>query len=210
MKLTWLGHSCFKIEKDSYCCVIDPYSDGSVPGLKPVREKANAVLCTHGHGDHNGTECVEIVKETVPCPFLIKELHTYHDEVHGAKRGENKIIILDDGESTVVHLGDLGCSLTEKEKELIKHADILLIPVGGYYTIDGCQAAELVRELKPMIAVPMHYRDDEKKFGYSEIGTLSEFTKYMDSVVEFSENQIDSSCLPTEQCVILRPLNTEV
>ena len=61
MKITWLGHSCFKIEKNGYLLILDPYEDESVPGLNPIREKANAVYCSHGHGDHHGEQCVEIL-----------------------------------------------------------------------------------------------------------------------------------------------------
>lgn len=207
MKITWLGHSCFKIEKDAYTCIIDPYSDGSVPGLKPVREKADAVFCTHGHGDHHGTECVEIAEETVPSPFTVKEINTYHDDVQGAKRGTNRIYIFDDGESRVVHLGDLGCELQPEQKEQLKKADVLLIPVGGYYTIDGRQAAALVRELEPRIVIPMHYRDDERKFGFPEIGTVSGFTEHMDSVAVILSSEIESTCSLPKQVAVLEPLN---
>lgn len=68
MKLTWLGHSCFIIESQGYRIVLDPYQDGSVPGLAPVRAEADLVLCSHGHSDHCGIECVS-PRQGVTSPF---------------------------------------------------------------------------------------------------------------------------------------------
>ena len=84
-KITWIGHSCFKIEADGFAIVTDPYEDGSVPGIGPVREQANLVLASHEHFDHNARQLVKVV-EAADCPFRITEIATWHDEVQGAKR----------------------------------------------------------------------------------------------------------------------------
>lgn len=111
MKLTWLGHSCFKMESNGYTVILDPYEDDYVPGLAPVRETADAVFCSHEHKDHNARAVVTLKQDQTPSPFTITEIHTWHDEVQGAKRGENCIRIFDDGTYRVAHLGDLGCEL---------------------------------------------------------------------------------------------------
>ena len=90
MKITWIGHACFKIESDGYSIVLDPYADGSVPGFTPVREKANMVLCSHGHGDHNAADCVELTNGGEN-PFTITRIETYHDSQMGKQRGMNTI-----------------------------------------------------------------------------------------------------------------------
>lgn len=79
MKITWIGHSCFKVEKDGFTIMLDPYEDDSVPGLTPVREKANMVLCSHEHGDHNARNLIEMVDDAEN-PFHIDVIDTYHDD----------------------------------------------------------------------------------------------------------------------------------
>lgn len=206
MKLTWIGHSCFRVEKDGFCILTDPYQDDSVPGLLPVREKANIVICSHEHGDHNGRAAV-LLADAVPNPFRIEKIETYHDHAQGAKRGRNQITILDDGENRIAHLGDLGCELEPEQLEKLKNLDAVLIPVGGYYTIDASQAAELVREIAPRIVIPMHYRSESEGFGFEEIGTVEEFTDKMDRVKCISSSQLETTCGQEAQVIVLRPAN---
>ena len=166
MHLTWLGHSCFKIEKEGYTVIVDPYKDDSVPGLRKIRETADLVFCSHEHGDHCGRECVKI-REGGKNPFQITEIPTYHDDSEGSQRGKNIIRIFDDGEARIAHFGDLGCLLTPEQEELLGGLDLVLIPVGGFYTIDGETAAEIVKRIKPKKVIPMHYRDSKR--GYLDV-----------------------------------------
>lgn len=204
MRITWIGHSCFKIEKDGYRIIIDPYKDGSVPGLQPVRETAEMVICTHEHGDHFGRENI-IMAEERENPFSVTVLQSYHDDDRGKKRGRTNIIILDDGEKRVVHLGDLGCDPGEDILEQIKNPDVLLMPVGGFYTIDAEQAAELARKIKPRITIPMHYRDDKAGFGYGEIETVKRFAESMNPVIYTEKSVLDTDEEGNEGTVILIP-----
>ncbi len=103
MKITWLGHSCFKVESDGYSAVLDPYADGSVPGLGDVRETADIVLCSHGHDDHNAAGNVNLCGSGA-APFDVSFIDTWHDNMHGKMRGSNRITILSDGKMTLVHL----------------------------------------------------------------------------------------------------------
>lgn len=208
MKITWLGHSCFRIEKNGYSIILDPYADGSVPGLKPVRETANMVICSHEHGDHSGRSCVEI-KDAAECPFTITTIDTYHDDKKGTLRGTNKITIIDDGESKAAHMGDLGCEIELDQLEQLKGLDVMMVPVGGYYTIDAVQAAKLVDQAKPKMTIPMHYRSVDPRgtaFGYAEIGEVRDFLENRDIVKTLSGSMIDSE-ENIASVVVLHPKN---
>lgn len=209
MKITWIGHSCFKLEKDGYSLLIDPYSTGSVPGYLPVNMEANEVLCSHEHRDHHGIAEVRILPSETASPFHIQKLESFHDEAMGAKRGRNEILIVSDGTDKLAHLGDLGCELTESQLFKLQNLSCLLIPVGGCYTIDGKQAAELVRKLKPHMVIPMHYRDEEAGFGYEEISTIEDFLKEAGDAMSVSESEVDTETELPDTVLLLKPLRAE-
>lgn len=185
--IQWHGHSCFSVTADNYTLVLDPFADGSVPGIGNIRPEANAVLCSHYHSDHGCTEVVTVT-EKENCPFKILKIDTYHDDAQGTKRGENRIHILEVDGIRIAHFGDLGCMLTPEQAELLKKADVLMIPVGGFYTIDAAQAKEIVSLLDPKVVIPMHYRSDT--FGYPVIGRLEEFTKYYNNIVNYATDTL--------------------
>ena len=172
MKIEWFGHSCFRIN-DSL--VIDPYQDESVPGYPLLRLSASRAIYSHQHADHYGVGCVTIIPDD-GADFQITEIPSWHDNQHGALRGPNTIHIIEHEGLRVAHLGDLGCELNAEQKKLLQNLDILMIPIGGFYTIDAKQAAAIVGELSPKCTIPMHYRGDN--FGYDELGTVDLFTKY--------------------------------
>ena len=171
MKIEYLGHACFRLNDE---LMIDPYKDGSVPGLDILRTSGVKVICTHGHPDHSGVECVEL--QPGECEFEINEVPSFHDDVEGALRGPNTIFVItgSDGEK-LVHLGDLGHFPNEEQMAAISDADYLLIPVGGYYTIDAEMAVKICEVCRPKCIIPMHYRTAVS--GYSEIATVDEFLK---------------------------------
>lgn len=205
MKITWLGHSCFKVESEGYGIVLDPYEDGYVPGLKPLDVEADEVLCSHGHGDHNAVHVVR-VKEGGVSPFMIQTISTYHDDVKGAKKGSNTIHILDDGVCRAAHLGDLGCPLTEEQIQILKGVDAVMIPVGGFYTIDARQAKAVVDQIQPVVTIPMHYRSD--KFGFDVLGILDAFTSLCSNVTEYEGSSLEIVRGMKEQTAILKPKNS--
>lgn len=202
MNIIWLGHSCFKIESRGYEIVLDPYQDGKVPGYKPLRVTADQVLCSHGHGDHCGVECVTL-RGGGKSPFTVEAIHTWHDDRQGALRGEDTIHILDDGQCRIAHLGDLGCELTPEQKDKLRGLTALLIPVGGHYTIDAGQAAALAGELSPGVVIPMHYRGEG--FGYDVIGTLDAFTALRSDVREYPGSELELTPETEKQTAVLRP-----
>ncbi|MBR0162597.1 MAG: MBL fold metallo-hydrolase [Oscillospiraceae bacterium] len=171
MKITWNGHACFTVETAEGTVVLDPFADGSVPGFEPLRLKADLVLCSHEHGDHSNRAAVRL--SGAPCGVAVEAMESWHDDVKGAKRGPNTFHVLKAEGMRVAHLGDLGCDLTEEQVEKLLGADVLMIPIGGYYTIDSAQALKVVQLLKPRVTLPMHYRD--AGHGFPVISTSEEF-----------------------------------
>ena len=201
IKVTWFGHSCFQIEKEGYTVVLDPFEDGYVPGLLPVRTEADLVLCSHAHKDH-GAEGVVGRKPEMPCPFRIETISTYHDDKKGALRGENTIHILAAGNLRLAHLGDLGCELSGEEISRLKGVDVLFVPVGGYYTIDAKQAKKIADQIQPEITVPMHYRGEG--FGFDVLSVLDAYTDLCDDVVVYPGNVFEVTSDKKKQTAILQ------
>lgn len=163
MKILWHGHSCFEV-RDKITVVTDPH-DGKSIGIKPPFTKAEVVLVSHDHFDHN---CIRIVKgdptvirdpgEKVVKGLKVLGIQTFHDKEEGTKRGRNTVFRFEMDGIRFCHCGDLGHILTDEQVKTLGAIDILFIPVGGVFTIDGKEARELVSKLKPRIAVPMHFR----------------------------------------------------
>ena len=171
MTITWLGHSCFALESGGYRVVIDPYQ--GVEGLPDTSTEANAVYCSHQHGDHAYTQGVRIT-EKAPSPFSVREVATCHDDQGGSLRGPNTVRCFTAEWLTVAHLGDLGHRLTAAQVEAIGPCYALLLPVGGYYTIDAPTAKAVAEQLRPRVIIPMHYRFGTH--GLPVIGTVEDFT----------------------------------
>lgn len=176
MKITWLGHACFAVESEGWRIVLDPYTMDAYP---PLHTYGNAVFCSHGHADHNYAEAVEL-RRGGRDSFTVETVATFHDEKGGALRGGNLMHILRAEGLTVVHCGDLGHFPTEEQLAAITDADALLIPVGGFYTIDAETAKKVADAAKARVVVPMHYRHEP--YGLRPVGTLDQFTKLCDSV----------------------------
>lgn len=172
IRITWYGHSCFKLECQGHSIVIDPYT--GVPGHPPLHVRAGMALKSHDHADHSYLEAVELIEESGDSPFQIRTIGCWHDDQQGALRGTSKITIFEAEGTTVAHFGDLGQELDEEVLEQLKNLDAALIPVGGFYTIDGIQAAQLMRAVDPAVTIPMHYRWEGH--GYDEISEVSVFT----------------------------------
>ncbi|MBQ1391854.1 MAG: MBL fold metallo-hydrolase [Firmicutes bacterium] len=214
MKVIWIGHACFKIESQGASILFDPYEDGSVPGLDPVREEADLVFVSHEHFDHNARKNVSLSGKTA-LPFCVKTLDTYHDDRQGALRGSNRITIVDDGSVKLAHLGDLGCELEPEQMEELTGLDVVLVPIGGFYTIDASQAASLVKRLKPRYVIPMHFRDDGLGFGFDVIGCVEDFVQAMGSAafqeasaVEIGPSGAEEKEIPAEpRVLVLEPAN---
>lgn len=171
MTITYLGHACFLLESGGYRVILDPCK--GVPGVRDTECEAEAVYCSHGHFDHCYTEKISI-KENTASPFSVRQVASFHDDAQGAKRGENTIHVLTAEGITVAHLGDLGHALSTEQVEAIGTCDVLLLPVGGTYTLDCRDAKEAADMISPRVICPMHYRRGE--IGFEALQTIEEFT----------------------------------
>lgn len=186
MKIIWHGHSCFSLDTDEGRIVLDPYADGKVTGYPPLRLSADMVLCSHEHDDHNFRDGVSLSGNS--CNVVIQKIDTWHDDVFGAKRGKNIIHVLRAEKMRVAHLGDLGCMLSDEQINELHGVDVLLIPIGGFYTIDSSQALELTEKLEPRITIPMHYRFG--KHGYDVLSTSEQFHTQCLNPVDYQNNSL--------------------
>ncbi len=163
MKIRYLGHSCFEItSKTGKKWITDPYT--GVGYELPTGLNADVVTLSHGHFDHNYVQAVSTkvvvneVGEYAVGGFQVQGISSYHDEKQGTLRGNNIIfkMILDG--LTLCHMGDIGELCNEELAKRIGKVDVLLIPVGGTYTVDGAGAMEYVCRLQPKLVIPMHYK----------------------------------------------------
>jgi len=168
--IKWLGHSCFLLHAQSgVALVMDPYND--TIGYELPYPTADIVTVSHGHRDHGYVAGVRGNPQVVRTPgehevrgIAITGIATYHDAVGGRKRGPNVVYCITMDDVTICHLGDLGHSLSEAQVQALGEVDVLMVPVGGTYTIDAAQAAELVRQVGPRIVIPMHYKTPALNF----------------------------------------------
>lgn len=155
MKIKYYGHACFQIyDKDNDSVVIDPY-DESI-GLGTLELTTDKLLISHEHYDHNFRKGV-ILNDSQVNTFKTKVIKCYHDNENGKLRGENKIHIIEVDGKVICHLGDLGHLLTGEMIDDIGKVDILMIPVGGVYTINYNDAIDIINKINSKIIIPMHY-----------------------------------------------------
>lgn len=171
--MRWLGHACFYLESpEGVRIVTDPFGP-DVP-YPPVSVDCDVVTVSHEHFDHNNAAGVGgsplVLRGVDPVTKRFRKINekvrdatfrtvfSYHDDDGGKKRGENAIFVIDLAGLVFVHLGDLGEVPDQVVLDEIGRCDVLLVPVGGYYTIDAAQAQMLVDALRPRVAVPMHYK----------------------------------------------------
>lgn len=213
MKIKWLGHAAFLITSDSGVRVItDPYSRGGGINYGPIQEPADVVTVSHKHPDHDNTGAVRgrpVVVDT-PGTKAVKGIEftgvpCYHDGAKGAQRGANIIFCFTMDGVRVCHLGDLGHELDAGQVRDIGPVDVLLVPVGGLYTIDSRQAAAVTAALGPRVVVPMHVKTARCDY---PIGTVEDFVKGRSGArrVDGSEIEIRKDSLPAgAETVVLRP-----
>lgn len=210
MEITWYGQACFKIKsKSGTQVVIDPF-DPEMVGLKLPKDLSGEVaLQTHSHADHSNLNAVldNPVRIVGPGEYevsgiLINGISSFHDKDQGASRGKNTIYHLQIDGLNLVHLGDLGHLLTQDQIEGIGATDILCLPVGGVFTIDSKEAAEVVAQLEPRIIIPMHYFLPGLKF---ELEGVEAFLKEMgaENSQPVPKLVITKDKLPEEQQVLV-------
>jgi L-ascorbate metabolism protein UlaG (beta-lactamase superfamily) len=175
LKIKYLGHSAFVLTSDAGKKVLtDPYQSGSYDGAvgyKPITEKVDVVTASHEHEDHfcldglpEGYEVVKSPGKHEAAGFSIEGVKTYHDTSGGKERGRNVVFTIDVDGLRVCHLGDLGHVLSGDEAAAIGKVDVLLVPVGGFFTIGPREALDVIKALGPTVVIPMHYKTDALNF----------------------------------------------
>jgi len=191
MDITYLGHSSFRLRGKYASLITDPYIESEV-GLKFPKVSADIVTVSHEHPDHNNVEAVKDIKKDIRgageyeiSGISIIGIPTFHDDKKGTLRGKNTVYIIEDGDLRLVHLGDIGHKLSEGVLEEIGVIDVMMIPVGGVYTIGPSDAAEIVREIEPSIVIPMHYQvPGLRKDTFEKLAQVDEFLKEVGLGVE--------------------------
>lgn len=164
MKLEWVGHACFRMTAENGTVVVtDPYDPGV--GIRMIPLEADMITMSHGHHDHCETSMI------VGSPLVLRGDETgetggvrtyaymsFHDDAQGTKRGPNAVRIYEIDGLRVVHMGDIGCMPAEEIIEAISSADVMMIPVGGFFTVNAQEAKAIIERAKPKCCVPMHVK----------------------------------------------------
>jgi len=222
MQINWHGQSCFQItssqgKNNQIDIVIDPFSEEI--GLKLPKLEADILLVTHNHYNHNNVKAVSATKSG-SSPFLIsgpgeyeiknvfiEGIPSWHDDSQGKERGENTIYTIEAEELKLCHLGDLGQKeLTEEQLERIGEVDILMIPVGGVFTISAKEALKVMSQIEPRITIPMHYQIPKLKV---KLEGLDKFLKTLGlkSITPENKLSIKKKDLSPEEAkiIVLKP-----
>jgi len=167
--------------------IFDPFKG---TGLPEPKAKADIVLCSHSHSDHNNAGAVLHDRSVVLEGFTgtkqidsvsIRGVATFHDDAQGDKRGRNSVYIVGLDDITFCHLGDLGQALSPSQIGEIGAVDILFVPVGGFYTIGPEEARKVMDSLKPGMTVPMHYRMHGMSATFDKLSTVEDFVRKSDN-----------------------------
>jgi L-ascorbate metabolism protein UlaG (beta-lactamase superfamily) len=205
MKIKYLGHAAFAFTSEGGTrIVLDPFEAGAyggAVGYPPIKETAEIVLLSHDHPDHGYAQAVEGDPQVIPSAgttsvgeITITGVSTYHDESHGSERGSNVIFTVEVDGLRVTHLGDLGHPLSDEEAAAIGTPDVLLIPVGGFFTIDAATAGEVIEQLAPRVVIPMHYKTECCGF---PIAPLDDFLKGKENVQRLGQEvEVSAENLP--------------
>jgi L-ascorbate metabolism protein UlaG (beta-lactamase superfamily) len=175
MKLKWLGHSAFLITSSEGVTILtDPYKSGSYEGAVgygEITDAADIVLVSHEHDDHNSTDSVPgnpvVIRglgEHESRGIKFAGVGTYHDKSQGKERGKNTIFVFEVDGVRVCHLGDLGHTIDQETSSKIGKVDVLLVPVGGFFTIDAAEATAVTETLNPRVVIPMHFKTEKLGF----------------------------------------------
>jgi len=185
MKITWYGHAAFIITTEKgTSIIIDPYEPGAFGGALSygrIQDRADVVITSHDHADHNYIRDIKGEYDLIDKAgaYEVKEVKiemipAFHDPSGGKERGRNLISVLRAEGLTLVHLGDLGHPLNGDVLKTMGKVDVLLLPVGGYFTIDAGMGTNVMDAIKPAITIPMHYKTDKCSFPIAPVG---EFTR---------------------------------
>ncbi len=207
MEILWLGHSCFRLRGKETTVITDPF-DRSL-GYPVPRLAADIVTTSHEDPHHSYLPAVGGNPFVVDGPgeyevrgTMITGVRTYRDKVKGRARGKNTSYLIETDDLVICHLGDLGHVLSPDQVAVMKDPDVLFIPVGGHCTINATEAAEVVSQLEPKIAIPMHYRTPAVRL---ELDTIEKFCREMgiEGAASQPKLNVTKSTLPEETTIVL-------
>lgn len=218
MNINWYGQSCFQISsnqgKNNHVSIlIDPFEESI--GLRlPRKLEADVVLITHNHLDHNNVKAVSGQPFVASGPgeydikgICIQGIPAFHDNVQGEERGRTTIYTIEAEEIKLCHLGDLGQKeLTAEQLDKIGDVDILMLPIGGFFTIDAQEAVKIMAQIEPKVIIPMHYRIPNLNI---KLDGLDKFLKIVGikKIEPLSKFSIKAKDLPKEEVkiIVLQP-----
>jgi len=215
VKVKWLGHASMLItSNDGVTVITDPYETGAF-GLDyaAITDSADVVTVSHDHADHSNALSIRgnphIVKDNISQKVKgveFRGIASYHDSSLGKERGLNSIFCFSLDGIRLCHLGDLGHSLSSDTRTEIGPVDLLMIPVGGSFTIDARVAADICRALNPKVVLPMHYCND--RCPQFPVAGVDEFLKLMENVryAKSTEVELTPDALPRQmEVAVLDP-----
>lgn len=199
MRIEWIGHACFRMTaKDGTVVITDPYDETVGAEMAPLA--ADMITMSHEHHDHN---CEDMIagsplilrgtEEGVIGGVKARAYSSYHDDAKGAKRGKNTIRVFEADGLKIVHMGDQGCMPSGDIIAAISDADVMMIPVGGTYTVDAAGAKAIIGAAKPRCVIPMHVKT--KGCGYL-IAKVDDFLRLMGAEGAMPMDTIDAETAP--------------
>lgn len=212
MRIKWFGHAAFLLSTNDVNIIIDPYQPGAFQGAvgyAPITDRADIVLVSHDHDDHNDTSTIAGAFTKINTEGIydlrgvrISAIPMYHDASKGKERGENLVFVIEAEGIKIVHTGDLGHLLDEDVVKRIGKTDVLMVPVGGTFTVNAGEATQVMNAVKPRITLPMHYKTP--KMGLP-LESVEEFTQGKNNVRRVNSSDIDvaSRSLPREPEILL-------
>lgn len=220
--LTWYGQSTFVLTAGAnFKALLDPTGTGT--GYKiPTLDQIDLVTVSHEHSDHNAVQLASgsplvlrglagndwaKIDQTVK-GVRVRTVGVYHDEQQGAQRGKNAIFVFEIGGLRLAHLGDLGHSLSPEQIQAIGPVDVILIPVGGFYTIDAKTAVQVIDQLNPRIVIPMHTKTGDLAASLASVlAPVDDFIKSLGEKATVSEVgqtvTIEKGSLPAKLTVLV-------
>jgi L-ascorbate metabolism protein UlaG (beta-lactamase superfamily) len=213
MKIKWYGHAAFKITTGGGVrIIIDPYESGAFGGALSygkITDEADIVLTSHDHDDHNYTKDLHgnytLFKEEGAYKekgITIDAISCYHDYSKGKERGNNLIFVIDDDGLRIAHMGDLGHTLAQDTVQKMGRVDILLLPVGGFYTIDPGEAGKVMQDINPKVTIPMHYKTPKCEFPISGVDAFTESRKSV-KTTNANEIEVKKDSLPADPEIVV-------
>ncbi|HCF49732.1 MAG TPA: MBL fold metallo-hydrolase [Syntrophomonas sp.] len=205
MIINWLGHASFLIDSPLGRIITDPFEKKL--GYQEYRQPVDIATVSHQHWDHNAVQVLQGDPRIISQPGVfqigqirIEGMESFHDRKKGQQRGRNIIYKIAAEGLDIVHLGDLGHILEPRQIEAIGNVDILLLPVGGIYTIDAQEARVVAEQLNPVIIVPMHYKTKHLSF---ELDPLERFTGQFEKTVKRPSLQVSAEDLHESAGVVV-------